>query len=161
MNLSQPLPLGDRISGCFPQIPLPVFSSILLMLTTLPLAPCPTFLFLLLWYHPSPLPIKNLHRKLAYSYVALHPFSPSLVSPLDHLAYFILLLGAFIPGSYKEQLITSSRLSHFTINFPSPLHSRSFLLISYLIPFHTDPSTIHLWQKLSLSPHLVNMVMWL
>ncbi len=149
MNLSQPLPLGDRIYGCFPQIPFPVFSSILLMLTTLPLAPCPTFLFLLLWCHLSPLPIKNLHRKLAYSYVALHPSSPSLVSPLDHLAYFTLLLGAFIPGSYKEQLITSSRLSHFTINFLSPPHSRSFLLTSYLIPFHTDPSTIIYYSPLT------------
>jgi hypothetical protein len=126
--------LEDRTYGCFLQIPYPVFSFTLLRPITPLSAPLPTVLSLLSWCHPFPLPAKNPHRKLAYSYMAPLPSSPFLDSPWDHLACFTLLLGAFIPGCYKKQLITSSRLSHLTndspLSFPldSPIcHPITFL----------------------------------
>ncbi len=143
MNLSQPLPSEDRIYGCFPQIPYPAFSSTLPMLTTLLLVLLPTFLSLPSWCHPSPLPAKNPHRKLAYSYMASHLSLPSLVSPQDHLASFTLLLGASTPGCYKKQPITSSHLSHLTNKSPLFLPSGFSFLTSYPTPFPTDLPTIH------------------
>jgi hypothetical protein len=146
MNLSQPLPLEDRTCGCFPQIPYPVFFSTPLRPITPLSAPLPTVLSHPSWYHPSHLPAKNPHRKLACSYRASHPFLPFLVFLQGHLAFFILLLAVSIPGCYIKQLITSSRLSRHTNKNP---------YISPSCIFHPIPyrPTYYSLSKIPFSPH--------